>query len=130
MRTLLVHQADGCRERGVAFSLSYNPTPSTPLGFAARVAPSWGSQATGGAEALWGHETMAAMAHGGLAQGGRLDGEVGYSDTQGSIARDLIGDTQPEVYRVETYLAGPWILQALHAGRTLGANVRYQCTPD
>ena len=54
VRTLLVHQAEGFQERGVAVSLSYNPTPSTPLGFVARVAPSWGGQATSGAEALWG----------------------------------------------------------------------------
>ena len=42
VRTLLVHQAEGFRERGLAVSLSYNPTPSTPLGLTARVAPSWG----------------------------------------------------------------------------------------
>ena len=78
VRTLLVHQAEGFRERGVAFSVSYNPTPSTPLGFSAKVAPSWGGQATGGAEALWGRETMAAAAHGGFAAGNRLDGEMGY----------------------------------------------------
>ena len=84
VRTLLVHQAEGFRERGVAVSLSYNPTPSTPLGFVARVAPSWGGQATSGAEALWGRETMAGMAHGGLAQGNRFDGEVGYGLPVGS----------------------------------------------
>ena len=78
LRTLLVHQAEGFRERGVAVSLSYNPTPSTPLGFVARVAPSWGGQATSGAQALWGRETMGGLAHGGFAQGNRLDGEVGY----------------------------------------------------
>ena len=79
VRTLLVHQADGFREHGVSLSLSWNPTPSTPLGLTARVAPSWGGQATGGADALWGRETMAGMgAHGGLASGNRLDGEVGY----------------------------------------------------
>ena len=78
VRTLVMHQAEGFRERGVAVSLSYNPTPSTPLGFVARVAPSWGGQATSGAEALWGRETMAGMAHGGVAQGNRFDGEVGY----------------------------------------------------
>ena len=64
VRMLVVHQAAGFRERGMAVSLSYNPTPSTPLGFVARVAPSWGGEATGGAEALWGRETMAGMAHG------------------------------------------------------------------
>ena len=78
VRTLLVHQDEDFSERGVSLSLSYNPTPSTPLGFVARVAPSWGGQATSGAQALWGRETMAGMAHGGVAQGNRLDGEVGY----------------------------------------------------
>ena len=78
VRTLLVHQDEDFSERGVAVSLSYNPTPSTPLGFVARVAPSWGGQAMSGAEALWGRETMAGMAHRGVAQGNRLDGEVGY----------------------------------------------------
>ena len=62
----------------MALSLSYNPTPSTPLGLTARVAPSWGGQATSGAEALWGRETMGGLAQGSLAQGNRLDGEVGY----------------------------------------------------
>ena len=78
VRTLLVHQDENFSERGVALSLSYNPTPSTPMGFTAKVAPSWGGQATSGAEALWGRETMAGMAQGGVAQGSRFDGEVGY----------------------------------------------------
>ena len=68
----------------MAVSLSYNPTPSTPLGFVARVAPSWGGQATSGAEALWGRETMSGMAHGSVASGNRLDGEVGYGLPLGS----------------------------------------------
>ena len=78
VRTLLVHQAEGFSERGVALSLSYDPTPSTPLGLTARMAPEWGGQAQSGAAALWGRETMAGMAHGGPAQGYRLNGEVGY----------------------------------------------------
>ena len=78
VRTLLVHQDEDFSERGVSLSLSYNPTPSTPLGFVARVAPSWGGQATSGAQVLWGRETMGGMADGGLASGNRLDGEVGY----------------------------------------------------
>ena len=84
VRTLLVHQAEGFRERGVALSLSYNPTPSMPLGFTARVAPSWGGEARSGAEALWNRETMAGTAHGSFAQGNRLDGEVGYGLPVGS----------------------------------------------
>ena len=84
VRTLLVHQDKDFSGRGVAVSLSYNPTPSTPLGFMARVAPSWGGQATRGAEALWGRETMGGMAHGGGAQGNSLDAEVGYGVPVGS----------------------------------------------
>ena len=84
VRTLLVHQAEGFSERGLALSLSYNPTPSTPLGLTARVAPSWGGQATNGAEALWGQETMAGLARGGVADGTRLDAEVGYGLAVGS----------------------------------------------
>ena len=84
VRTLLVHQAEGFRERGLAVSLSYNPTPSTPLELTARVAPSWGGEAASGAEALWGRETMAGMAHGGIADGTRLDAEVGYGLPVGS----------------------------------------------
>ena len=78
VRTLLVHEAEGFSERGVAFSLSWDPTPSTPLGVTARVAPSWGGQAQSGAAALWGRETMVGLAPGGAAQGYRLNGEVGY----------------------------------------------------
>ena len=44
VRMLVVHQAEGFRERGMAVSLSYNPTPSTPTGFTVKVAPSWGGR--------------------------------------------------------------------------------------
>ena len=79
VRTLLVHEAEGFREHGVSLSLSWNPTPSTPLGLTARLAPSWGGQATSGADALWGRDTMGGLgAPGGLAPGSRLDAELGY----------------------------------------------------
>ena len=48
------------------------------------MAPSWGGEARSGAEALWGRETMAGMAHGGFALGNRLDGEVSYGLPVGS----------------------------------------------
>ena len=73
-----VHQAEGFAERGGAFSLSYDPTPSTPLGMTARVTPSWGSQARAGSRALMGRETLVGMAPGGAAQGYRLNSDVGY----------------------------------------------------
>ena len=84
VRTLLVHQDEGFRERGVSVSLSYDPTPSTPLGFTARVAPSWGGQAMSGAEALWGRDTMAGLGAAGPGSGNRLDGELGYALPVGS----------------------------------------------
>ena len=85
VRTLLVHEAGGFRDHGVSLSLSWNSTPSTPLGLTARLAPSWGGQATGGAEALWGRETMAGMgAPGGFASGNRLDAELAYGLAVGS----------------------------------------------
>ena len=84
VRMLLMHQADGFREHGTAVSVSYDPRPATPLGLSARVAPSWGAQATGGVNALWGRETMATMGRGPTHAGAQLDGEVGYGIPVGS----------------------------------------------
>ena len=84
VRMLLVHQDQGFRDRGMSVSFSYNPTPSTPLGFTAKLTPSWGGQATSGARALWGRETMAGMAQGGMASGNRLEAELGYGLPVGS----------------------------------------------
>ena len=80
VRRLLVHQAEGFAEHGISISISYNPTPSTPLGFSARVSPAWGGDAMSGAEALWGRESMGGMGQDHLLGGGgnRLDTEVGY----------------------------------------------------
>ena len=86
VRRLLVHQAEGFAESGMSISVSYNPTPSTPLGFTARVSPAWGGDAMSGAEALWGRESMGGMGHGPLmnTRGQRLDTEVGYGLPIGS----------------------------------------------
>ena len=80
VRRLLVHQADGFAESGMSISVSYNPTPSTPLGFTARVSPAWGGESMSSAEALWGRESMGGMGQDRLMGGGgnRLDTEVGY----------------------------------------------------
>ena len=80
VRTLVVHQAEGYAERGVSISVSYNPTPSTPLRFTGRVSPAWGGDSMSGAEALWGRETMGGMGGNHLLGGGgnRLETEVGY----------------------------------------------------
>ena len=86
VRRLLIHQAEGFAESGMSISVSYNPTPSTPLGFTARVSPAWGGDAMSGAEALWGQESMAGMSHDPLMNSGgqRLDTEVGYGLPIGS----------------------------------------------
>ena len=80
VRRLLIHQADGFKENGVSVSVSYDPTPKTPLGFRARVSPAWGGDAMSGADALWGRESMGGMGQDRLLGGGgnRLDTEVGY----------------------------------------------------
>ena len=79
VRTLVVHQAEGFTERGLSLSFGWDPTPSSPLGLTARVAPSWGGQAHGGAEALWGSQmAYGAGAHQMYGSGDRVDAEVGY----------------------------------------------------
>ena len=79
VRTLVVHQADGFTERGMSLSFGWDPTPSSPLGLTARVAPSWGGQAAGGAEALWnGQMAYGAGSHHMAGSGGQVNAEVGY----------------------------------------------------
>ena len=73
IRRLLVHEAAGFAESGMAVSVSYDPSPKTPFGFSARVSPAWGG------DALWGRETMGGIGQDRLFGGGnRLDTEVGY----------------------------------------------------
>ena len=79
VRTLVVHQAEGFAERGMSLSFGWDPTPSSPLGLTAKLAPSWGGESRGGAESLWGNQ----MAYGMGSQqmygsGDRVDAEVGY----------------------------------------------------
>ena len=88
VRTLLTHQRAGFGERGGSMRLSFDPTPKTPLGFKAQVAPSWGGRATSGAEALWGRKTMAGLGAGGLASGNRFDVDFGYGLL---VGRRLVG---------------------------------------
>ena len=79
VRTLVVHQADGFTERGMSLSFGWDPTPSSPLGLTAKVAPSWGGQAQGGAEALWSNQMAYGLgSHQMYGSGERVDAEVGY----------------------------------------------------
>ena len=64
----------------MSLSFGWAPTPSSPMGLTARIAPSWGGQATGGAEALWNSQ----RSYGGMGShevygtGGRVNAEIGY----------------------------------------------------
>ncbi len=78
VRTLLMHQDQDYRERGVLVSFSYDPKPSTPLGMTVRLAPSWGGQARSAAEALWSRETMKGLGGRRPAAGARFDTELAY----------------------------------------------------
>ena len=131
VRMLVVHQAEGFRERGVALSLSYSPTPSTPLGFMARVAPSWGGQATSGAEALWGRESMAGVAYGGFAQGNRLDGEVGYGLPVGSrfVGTPRAGFSTSEYGRDYRVGYGLGVLDRENVNFELGVDAHHRESP-
>ena len=78
MRTLVAHQAEGFTDRGMSLSFGWNPTPSSPLGFAARVVPSWGGSAEG-TEALWSGGPLSRFGgYGEQASAGRVDAELGY----------------------------------------------------
>ena len=64
----------------MSISISYDPTPTTPLGFTARVAPAWGVESQSGAEALWDGENIGGLGQDGLlgGMGGtRLESEIG-----------------------------------------------------
>ncbi len=78
VRMLLAHQDEGFSERGMSIAFSFDPAPSTPLGFLAKMTPSWGGQATGGTEALWGRDTMTGLANGGHAASGSLAADLSY----------------------------------------------------
>jgi hypothetical protein len=88
VRTLVAHQADGFTDRGMSLSFGWDPTPSSPLGFAARVAPSWGGPGQG-SEALWGGGPLSRFgAYGGRASAGRVDADLGYGLP---VGRRLVG---------------------------------------
>ncbi len=97
VRTLVVHQADGFRERGMSLSFGWDPTPSSPMGLTARIAPSWGGQATGGAEALWNNQ----MSCGGMGShqmygaGRQVNAEIGYGLPVGArfVGTPRVGDS-------------------------------------
>ena len=75
VRTLVMHQAEGFRERSVAMTLTYDPTP-TEHGLSARIKPAWGGDATGSASTLLQGDSMSGLGY--RPEARRVDAEVGY----------------------------------------------------
>ena len=75
----------------MSVAVNYDPSPATPLGLTARVAPSWGGEAGAGAEALWATDSIGTSGGhrlGGTTRGQRLDTDVGYGFP---VGRQFIG---------------------------------------
>ena len=57
-RTLLMHEAEGFRERGFSGTLSWDPEPETALGPSLTLSQTLGAASSGGAEALLGRQHL------------------------------------------------------------------------
>ncbi len=130
VRTLLVHEAEGYEERGVSLSLVYDPSPSTPLGFTARLSPSWGGHAMSGARALWGRQAMTGLGIRSLESASRMNAEVGYALPVGNglVGTPRLGVTTSEFgrdYRVGYNLA---VLRSASMNFRFGVDARRRQT--
>ena len=83
-----------------------------------------------GAEAMWGRETMAGMANGGLASGNRLDGEVGYGLPVGSrfVGTPRVGFSTSEYGRDYRVGYGLGVLNRERLNLALGVDA--DCLPS
>ena len=79
VRGLVAHEAADFRDWRVSGSLRFDPTPSSELGPAVALTPSWGGSSSGGMAVLLGRETLAGLvANDAPASVGRLDAEAAY----------------------------------------------------
>ena len=78
VRGLVAHEAADFRDWRVSGSLRFDPTPSSELGPAVALKPSWGGASSGGVAALLGRETLAGLSAYEAASVGRLDAEAAY----------------------------------------------------
>ena len=78
VRGLVAHEAADFRDWRVSGSLRFDPTPSSALGPAVALTPSWGGSSSGGVAALLGRETLAGLSANDAAASGRLDAEAAY----------------------------------------------------
>ena len=77
VRGLVAHEAADFRDWRVSGSLRFDPTPSSALGPAVALTPSWGAPSSGGVAAFLGRETLVGAAYE-AASVGRLDAEAAY----------------------------------------------------
>ena len=77
-RGLLAHEASGFREWGVSGALRYDPDPVSERGLSLTLTPSWNAASTGGADALFGRETLAGLTRGETRRPARLGAEFAY----------------------------------------------------
>ena len=78
VRGLVAHEAADFRDWRVSGSLRFDPTPSSALGPAVALTPSWGGASSGGVAALLGRETLAGLAANDAPASGRLGAEAAY----------------------------------------------------
>ena len=132
VRTLVMYQAEGFRERGMSLSFGWDPTPSSPLGLTARVAPSWGGSAQGGAEALWGNQMAYGMgSHQMHGSGGQVDAEVGYGLPVGArfVGTPRVGLTTSEYGRDYRVGYGLGVLERGDVSFELGVDAQRRESP-
>ena len=117
----------------MSISVSYNPTPSTPLGFTARVSPAWGGDAMSSAEALWGRESMGGMGQDHLlgGSGNRLETEIGYGLPIGArfIGTPRVGLRTSEYGRDYRIGYGMQVLEQQKLTLELGVNAERRESP-
>ena len=133
VRTLVVHQAEGFSDRGMSLSFGWDPTPSSPLGLTAKVAPTWGGQARGGAEALWGNQMAYGMgSHQMHGAGGRVDAEVGYGLPMGArlVGTPRVGLTTSPHGRDYRFGYGLGVLEQGSVSFELGVDAQRRETPE
>ena len=78
VRGLVAHETADFRDWRLSGSLRFDPTPSSALGPAVALTPSWGVSSSGGVAALLGRETLVGLANDAPASASRLDAEAAY----------------------------------------------------
>ena len=78
VRGLVAHEASDFRDCMLSGSLRFDPRPSSELGPAVALTPSWGGASSGGVAALLGRETLAGLAANDAPASGRLGAEAAY----------------------------------------------------